>query len=333
MPDRAAPRALIIEKSRERARRGAVVVIGVVALLLGGALAGLVADGDAGSTATAAAAPTGEDLIRSAQRRLGVPADGVVGPATRAAIKAFQDGRGLPVTGRLDDATLVALGIVREQLSVLSTTVASGAVASDPALAERASVPPETTTAPAETTPATTETTATAPAATTTTPTTPTTPEEPPVDEEAERDAPPVVGGALAGAPPPAVGGQVHGEGGLVPGPATRRDAAAAREGPPQGDPRDGRPVAHTAQGGGRPDRTGDACAPGAHRALRVGGNPRAISANGMYRGKYQFSRATWRTVGGKGDPAAASEAEQDRRAAILYRRSGPAPWPVCGRA
>ena len=61
-------------------------------------------------------------------------------------------------------------------------------------------------------------------------------------------------------------------------------------------------------------------------------GNPRAISASGMYRGKYQFSFATWRTVGGKGDPAQASETEQDRRAAMLYRRDGPGQWPVCGR-
>ena len=62
------------------------------------------------------------------------------------------------------------------------------------------------------------------------------------------------------------------------------------------------------------------------------GGNPRAISAGGTYRGKYQFSFATWRSVGGTGDPAQASEAEQDRRAAILYRRDGPGQWPVCGR-
>jgi soluble lytic murein transglycosylase-like protein len=61
------------------------------------------------------------------------------------------------------------------------------------------------------------------------------------------------------------------------------------------------------------------------------GGNPRAVSSNGMYRGKYQFSTATWAGVGGKGDPAAASEAEQDRRAAMLYARSGPGQWPVCG--
>jgi len=61
-------------------------------------------------------------------------------------------------------------------------------------------------------------------------------------------------------------------------------------------------------------------------------GDPRAVSAGGTYRGKYQFSFATWRSVGGKGDPAAASETEQDRRAALLYRIGGPGHWPVCGR-
>src|SRR5690606_29589611 len=61
------------------------------------------------------------------------------------------------------------------------------------------------------------------------------------------------------------------------------------------------------------------------------GGNPRAVSASGQYRGKYQFDQGTWEAVGGSGDPAAAPEAEQDRRAAILYAQRGPAPWPVCG--
>jgi hypothetical protein len=61
-------------------------------------------------------------------------------------------------------------------------------------------------------------------------------------------------------------------------------------------------------------------------------GDPRAISAGGTYRGKYQFSFSTWRSVGGKGDPAAATETEQDRRAAKLYRTGGPGHWPVCGR-
>ena len=61
------------------------------------------------------------------------------------------------------------------------------------------------------------------------------------------------------------------------------------------------------------------------------GGNPQAASANGLYRGKYQFAVATWRSLGGSGDPAAASEAEQDRIAGLLYAQSGAASWPVCG--
>lgn len=62
------------------------------------------------------------------------------------------------------------------------------------------------------------------------------------------------------------------------------------------------------------------------------GSNPSAVSSNGLYRGKYQFDYGTWASVGGSGDPAAASEAEQDKRAAILYAQRGAAPWPVCGR-
>jgi Transglycosylase-like domain len=61
------------------------------------------------------------------------------------------------------------------------------------------------------------------------------------------------------------------------------------------------------------------------------GGDPTAVSADGTYRGKYQFDYGTWESVGGHGDPAAASEAEQDYRAALLYERSGSSPWPVCG--
>jgi Transglycosylase-like domain/Putative peptidoglycan binding domain len=60
------------------------------------------------------------------------------------------------------------------------------------------------------------------------------------------------------------------------------------------------------------------------------GGNPRAISPGGTYRGKYQFSRSTWRNLGGSGDPADAPESVQDRLALKLYRQSGTAPWPNC---
>lgn len=67
-------------------------------------------------------------------------------------------------------------------------------------------------------------------------------------------------------------------------------------------------------------------------RACESGGNYGAVSPNGFYRGGYQFDYGTWTTVGGSGDPAAASPAEQDMRAAMLYARRGSAPWPVCGR-
>ena len=62
------------------------------------------------------------------------------------------------------------------------------------------------------------------------------------------------------------------------------------------------------------------------------GGDPTAVSADGTYRGKYQFDEATWASVGGNGDPAAAPAAEQDMRAAMLYSQVGASAWPVCGQ-
>jgi hypothetical protein len=64
--------------------------------------------------------------------------------------------------------------------------------------------------------------------------------------------------------------------------------------------------------------------------ACESGGDPGAVSADGQYRGKYQFSLATWQQMGGDGDPAQAAEAEQDRIAAKLLRRAGTTPWPNC---
>jgi hypothetical protein len=61
-------------------------------------------------------------------------------------------------------------------------------------------------------------------------------------------------------------------------------------------------------------------------------GNPRSVGGGGAYRGMFQFSQGTWTSVGGHGDPAKASVAEQVRRAAMLLARSGPGQWPVCSR-
>lgn len=65
--------------------------------------------------------------------------------------------------------------------------------------------------------------------------------------------------------------------------------------------------------------------------ACESGGRPNAVSASGAYRGMYQFSQSTWNSVGGVGDPAAASADEQTYRAQLLYQRSGAGQWPHCG--
>ncbi|MCZ7630743.1 MAG: transglycosylase family protein [Microthrixaceae bacterium] len=66
-------------------------------------------------------------------------------------------------------------------------------------------------------------------------------------------------------------------------------------------------------------------------RRCESGGNYGIVSASGLYRGAYQFDRRTWSGVGGSGDPAAASQAEQDYRALLLLRQRGTRPWPNCG--
>lgn len=66
--------------------------------------------------------------------------------------------------------------------------------------------------------------------------------------------------------------------------------------------------------------------------ACESGGDPTAVSADGAYHGLYQFDYGTWASVGGSGDPAAASPEEQTYRAALLYAQSGSSPWPICGQ-
>jgi peptidoglycan endopeptidase LytE len=65
-------------------------------------------------------------------------------------------------------------------------------------------------------------------------------------------------------------------------------------------------------------------------RQCESGGDYGAVSSSGKYRGAYQFDRQTWQSVGGSGDPAAASPAEQDRRAQALYQQRGSSPWGSC---
>lgn len=62
------------------------------------------------------------------------------------------------------------------------------------------------------------------------------------------------------------------------------------------------------------------------------GGRPSVISAGGRFHGLYQFSVATWRSVGGEGLPSQATPYEQRYRAVRLQARSGWGQWPACSR-
>lgn len=57
-----------------------------------------------------------------------------------------------------------------------------------------------------------------------------------------------------------------------------------------------------------------------------------AVSRTGKYRGLYQFDLPTWKSVGGVGDPAQATRAEQHKRASILHSERGWQPWFTCGK-
>jgi Putative peptidoglycan binding domain len=75
---------------------------------------------DAGAGAEGAAGPIvslPRERVRRMQERLAAagfdpgPADGTVGPQTRAALRAFQEERGLDPTGEPNGATLIELGV------------------------------------------------------------------------------------------------------------------------------------------------------------------------------------------------------------------------------
>lgn len=66
--------------------------------------------------------------------------------------------------------------------------------------------------------------------------------------------------------------------------------------------------------------------------ACESGGNPRARSANGLYFGAFQFSIATWRSLGYGGNPADHSYGTQLEAAKRLQARSGWGQWPRCAR-
>lgn len=62
-------------------------------------------------SAESAAAAQKQKLVTQVQAQLGVPADGQMGPKTHAALKEFQQAKGLEATGQLDKPTLTAMGL------------------------------------------------------------------------------------------------------------------------------------------------------------------------------------------------------------------------------
>lgn len=62
------------------------------------------------------------------------------------------------------------------------------------------------------------------------------------------------------------------------------------------------------------------------------GGNPQAVSSTGKYRGAFQFSLATWRSVEMAGDPIQFDYETQLIAAKRLQARSGWGQWPQCAR-
>ena len=200
-----------------RGRAGIALTVVVTGFAAAGALAQAPAPPDGGGASPAANASGGGASVAAIQRALGLPADGVYGKRTRAAIRRFQRQHGLAVDGVAGPQTLAALGLGGGGDTSASDAGASATGAVDSSNAAAGSAPDASTSATLE----------------------------------------------------------------------------------------------RIAQ-------------------CESGGNPTAVSADGQYRGKYQFDRATWERIGGTGDPAKATEAEQDRLAAKLLAQSGTSPWPVC---
>lgn len=64
----------------------------------------------------------------------------------------------------------------------------------------------------------------------------------------------------------------------------------------------------------------------------KVSVNPNAVSPSGRYFGAFQFSLATWRSVGETGKPTDYSYEHQLSAAKRLQARSGWGQWPTCSK-
>lgn len=67
-------------------------------------------------------------------------------------------------------------------------------------------------------------------------------------------------------------------------------------------------------------------------RSCESEGNYSAVNRNNRYFGAYQFSVATWQSLGYKGLPHQAAPAVQDEAAKRLQKKGGWGQWPGCSR-
>ena len=87
------------------------------------------------------------ELVKQTQEKLSAagheagPADGKMGPKTQAALKEFQQSKGLEASGRIDQQTLAELGISGEGSASSSTGATSGSSSGPSSSAERTAEP------------------------------------------------------------------------------------------------------------------------------------------------------------------------------------------------
>lgn len=65
----------------------------------------------ASASASASTKAQNPELVKQAQTKLNVTADGKMGPQTQKAVKEFQAAKGLNASGQLDQKTIAALGV------------------------------------------------------------------------------------------------------------------------------------------------------------------------------------------------------------------------------
>ena len=123
-----------------QARRRRLALRGRAGITLAVALSVMAAGGALAQDAATPPAPgvQSTDTVRSLQKKLGVKADGVYGPRTRAAVKRYQRANGLAVDGIAGPQTMAALGLAGEKEETTAqdttTTTSGGGDANDPRL-------------------------------------------------------------------------------------------------------------------------------------------------------------------------------------------------------